>query len=327
MKKDRIIIPVASGKGGVGKSLFSSNLAIAIAQQGYKTVAIDLDLGGSNLHTYLGLTNKHAGIGDYLKSKSTNKFKDLLVETDIPNLSFIPGEGRTPFLANIPFDQRLDLIQNIQQLSADYIILDLGAGTTFNTLNFFGISHQGIILTTFETPAVMNFFMFLKNFLFRIISSIVRHERQTFRMVVDSFRQSGMDDPLTVKSLLEMIHEESPELAARAKKAIGYYHPRVIFNMGDHPDDLLMTNKVDRTLRQTLSIEVDYFGFVFYDSEIRQAVRQKEPLMISLPKRPFTICIQDIARRIVKIWEKDISKSGERLYEATKKRYKQLKYL
>jgi len=326
MKKDRTIIPVASGKGGVGKSVFSSNLAIAIAQQGYKTVAIDLDLGGSNLHTYLGLTNKHAGIGDYLKAKNS-KFKELLVETDIPNLSFVPGEGRTPFLANIPFDQRLEVIQNIQQLSADYIILDLGAGTTFNTLNFFGISHQGIILTTFETPALMNFFMFLKNFLFRIISSIVRHERLIFRMVVDSFRQSGMDDPLTVKLLLEMIHEQNPELAARAKKAIAYYHPRIIFNMGDHPDDLLMTNKVDRTLRQTLSIEVDYFGFIFYDPEVRQAARQKEPLLISLNKRPFSICIQDIAKRIVNIWEKDINKSGERLYEATKKRYKQLKFL
>ena len=326
MKKDRIIIPVASGKGGVGKSVFSSNLAIAIAQLGHKTVAIDLDLGGSNLHTYLGLSNTHAGIGDYLKAKST-KFKDLLVETNIPNLSFIAGEGRTPFLANIPFDQRLEVIQNIQQLSAEYIILDLGAGTTFNTLNFFGISHQGIIITTFETPALMNFFMFMKNFLFRIISSIVRHDRQIFRLVVDSFRQNDIDDPLTVKSLLEMIHEKNPELAARAKKALAYYHPRVIFNMGDHPDDLLMTNKVDSTLRQTLSIEVDYFGYIFYDPEVRQATRQKEPLMVSLNKRPFTICIQDIARRIVNIWDKDINKSGERLYEATKKRYKQLKYL
>ncbi|ETR71133.1 MAG: flagellar biosynthesis protein FlhG [Candidatus Magnetoglobus multicellularis str. Araruama] len=326
MKKDRIIIPIASGKGGVGKSIVSSNLAIAIAQQGHKTVAVDLDLGGSNLHTYLGLSNKYAGIGDYLKAKNI-KFKDMIVETEIPNLSFVPGEGRTPFLANIPFEQRLDVIQNIQQISAEYILLDLGAGTTFNTLNFFGISHQGIIVTTFETPAVMNFFMFLKNFLFRIISSIVRHDRQIFKLVVESFRSINADEPLTVKSLLELINEKNPELAARAKKTVSYYHPRIIFNMGDHPDDLLMTNKIDRTLQQTLSLEVDYFGFILYDNQIRQAIRNKEPLMQSIPKSPFTICIQDIARRIIKIWDKDINKSGERLYESTKKRYKQLKYL
>ncbi|MBF0449332.1 MAG: P-loop NTPase [Candidatus Magnetomorum sp.] len=324
MKKDRIIIPVASGKGGVGKSVFSSNLAIAIAQLGHKTLAIDLDLGGSNLHTYLGLSNKYNGIGDYLKAKNV-KFKDLIVETDIPNLSFIPGEGRTPFLANIPFEQRLDVIQNIQQVTAEYILLDLGAGTTFNTLNFFGISHQGILVTTFETPALMNFLMFLKNFLYRVISSIVRHDRQVFKMVVNTFRTNQPEDPLTVRSLLEMIHEKSPELASRAKKAINYYHPRIIFNMGDHPDDLKMTNKIDSTLRQTLSLQVDYFGYIFYDPQIRQAGRQKEPLLITIPKSPFAIGVKDIARRIVKIWDKDINKSGERLYEATQKRYKQFK--
>jgi len=323
---NRIIIPVASGKGGVGKSVFSSNLAIAIAQLGHKTVAIDLDLGGSNLHTYLGLSNKHSGIGDYLKARNV-KFKDLVVETDIPNLNFIPGEGRTPFLANIPFEQRLEVIHNIQQLSAEYVILDLGAGTTFNTLNFFGISHQGILISTFETPAVMNLLMFLKNFIFRVISSIVRHDRMIFKMVISEFRKNQTTVPLTVKNLLEKIHDKNPELAARAQKAINFYHPRIVFNMGDHPDDLKMTNKMDSTIRQTLSLQVDYFGFIFFDPQVRQAVRQKAPLVLALPNSPFTIGIKDIARRVVKIWNKDINKSGERLYEATKKRYKQLKYL
>jgi len=324
MNKNRIIIPVASGKGGVGKSVFSSNLAIAIAKQGCKTIAIDLDLGGSNLHTYLGLANKYSGIGDYIKAKNI-KFKDLIVQTDISNLAFIAGEGRTPFLANMPFEQRLDLINNIQQLPAEYIILDLGAGTTFNTLNFFGISHQGILLTNFETPAVMNFFIFLKNFVYRVISSIVRHDRIIFKMVVNAFRGTMDSEPLTVKKLLEMVNKKNPELAARAKKAISYYHPRIIFNMGDHPDELLMTNKIDTTLLQTLSLQVDYFGYIFYDSQVRHAVRKKDPLLISIPKSPFSIGVADIARRIVNIWDKDINKSGERLYEATLKRYKQLK--
>jgi len=272
------------------------------------------------------LANKYSGIGDFLKAKSI-KFKDLLVQTKIPNLAFIAGEGRTPFLANIPFEQRLDIIHNIQQLPAEYIILDLGAGTTFNTLNFFGISHQGILVTTFETPAVMNFFMFLKNFVYRVISSIVRHDRVIFKMVVNEFRSTMESDPLTVKKLLEMVNEKNPELAARAQKALSFYHPRIIFNMGDHPDELLMTNKIDTTLLQTLSLQVDYFGYIFYDSQVRQAVRKKDPLLMTIPKSPFTIGVSDIARRIVNIWEKDINKSGERLFEATQKRYKQLKSL
>ena len=58
------IIPIASGKGGVGKSVITANLAVNLAERGYKVIAADLDLGGSNLHTCLGLDNNNPGIGD-----------------------------------------------------------------------------------------------------------------------------------------------------------------------------------------------------------------------------------------------------------------------
>ncbi len=61
MKRKTQIIPIASGKGGVGKSLISANISIGLAMMGYSTVVIDLDFGGSNLYTYLGFSNKHLG--------------------------------------------------------------------------------------------------------------------------------------------------------------------------------------------------------------------------------------------------------------------------
>ena len=57
------IIPVASGKGGVGKSLLSANLAIALGQSGKKVVLADLDLGASNLHLVLGQQAPKQGLG------------------------------------------------------------------------------------------------------------------------------------------------------------------------------------------------------------------------------------------------------------------------
>ena len=64
--EDKVIIPVAGGKGGVGKSILAANLAMALAQAGHETIAVDLDLGGSNLHSYLGISNTFAGVGDFL---------------------------------------------------------------------------------------------------------------------------------------------------------------------------------------------------------------------------------------------------------------------
>jgi flagellar biosynthesis protein FlhG len=56
------VIPIGSGKGGVGKTIFTANLGIMLAKEGKRTVLIDLDLGGSNLHTCLGVKNRYAGL-------------------------------------------------------------------------------------------------------------------------------------------------------------------------------------------------------------------------------------------------------------------------
>ena len=66
---DRIIIPIASGKGGVGKSFLAANLSIALAGLGKKVIAADLDFGGSNLHSCFGIDNTDPGIGDYFRSR------------------------------------------------------------------------------------------------------------------------------------------------------------------------------------------------------------------------------------------------------------------
>ena len=139
MKTKTSIIPVAGGKGGVGKTFFVANLAIAMANMGYKTVAVDMDLGGSNLHFFLDLPKRFPGIGDFLKARSA-ELEDLIVSTEVPNLHFIPGDGLTPFMANIPYVQKLRLISRIKKLPAEYVLLDLGAGTSFNTLDFFRMS-------------------------------------------------------------------------------------------------------------------------------------------------------------------------------------------
>jgi flagellar biosynthesis protein FlhG len=67
-----VIIPIASGKGGVGKSFLTANLAMALAAMGHRVIAVDLDLGGSNLHTFLGLANRYPGIGDFINGAAPN---------------------------------------------------------------------------------------------------------------------------------------------------------------------------------------------------------------------------------------------------------------
>ncbi|MCK5736715.1 MAG: P-loop NTPase, partial [Spirochaetaceae bacterium] len=66
---ERKIIPIAGGKGGVGKSVIAVNLALSMSMFGKKTVLVDLDLGGSNLHTMLGLRNSNPGMGNFVSGR------------------------------------------------------------------------------------------------------------------------------------------------------------------------------------------------------------------------------------------------------------------
>jgi flagellar biosynthesis protein FlhG len=124
---------IGGGKGGVGKSLLASSLAIALSRMGNKVIAIDLDLGGANLHTALGVDLPKQCLGDYF-SQRVPKIDQCVVPTGIPHLEIISGANDSVTITNIDHSQKTEFLSHIRQLDADYLIFDLGAGTSFNTL-------------------------------------------------------------------------------------------------------------------------------------------------------------------------------------------------
>jgi len=300
--------------------MFAANLSIALAELGYKTVVVDLDLGGSNLYTYLGLQNKYSGIGDYLKAGNVD-FNELIVRTEIPNLSFLPGDGRTPFLADIHLDQRILLTKKIRDIQADYVILDLAAGSHFNTLSFYGISNKGFAVTSIEISSIMNFIMFLRNYIFRVISAAAGRSSKLMDMLIAEFNRPMRSEPLTVNYLLRKIAETDKAIAERIQKLLKNFRPRVIINMGEHPDELEVLKKVDSTIQKSLSVKADFFGFIFYDEYVRRSGKKREVLVKRYPDSIASKSIEHIAKRVVNIWDNSIVNSQESLVEDTRKKY------
>ena len=167
------IIPVASGKGGVGKSLLSANLGVAFAQAGQRVVLVDLDLGASNLHLVLGHQAPKTGIGTFLNDVKSD-FSRVIADTDVRGLRFIPGDTEIPGTANLKASQRKALGKRLLALEADtdILILDLGAGTHQSILDFFLLSGQGIIVSAPAVTAVLNAYVFLKNTVFRLMYTV-----------------------------------------------------------------------------------------------------------------------------------------------------------
>jgi flagellar biosynthesis protein FlhG len=141
------IWPIGGGKGGTGKSFFTGNLGYLLAKQGYRTLLIDVDLGAANLHTIVGIPHPPKSLSDYV-NKRVASLEEIIVNTPLANLDLISGAMNNLDMANLAHEQKMRLLRGVGRLSYDYILLDLGAGPSFNTIDFFMISNTGIFITT-----------------------------------------------------------------------------------------------------------------------------------------------------------------------------------
>jgi len=309
------IIPVASGKGGVGKSMITANVALAVARMGHRTIAMDLDLGGSNLHLFLGVPNRYPGVGDFLKAKR-GELEDLLVPTLEPRLRFIPGDGKTPFMANIAHAQKVKLINRIQKLDADYIFLDLGAGSTFHTLDLFGLKPRGLLVTTPDYPAILSMLSFLKNYILRAIERRMVPHRSVHLMLREIFTRPLEEQMPSIETLQSAIDAEDPAAGRIAAAIYRNCRPRIIFNQGRHPDDSKMAANISKSMATVLNVEADYFGFVFADAEVHAAARANTPLLEFCPDGMAARNIAKIAERVVKYWSQNIPDSAALIHKS-----------
>lgn len=307
-----VIIPIASGKGGVGKSFLTANLAMALAGMGHRVIAVDLDLGGSNLHTFLGLANRYPGVGDFIHGAAPT-LEGLLVDAGVPNLRFLPGDGRTPFLANLGSAQKQKLVRHLRELPADYILLDLGAGTTFNTLDFFACAPAGILVTTPDLPSVMGMQVFLKNYLLRRIDRRLSvNGSRPLRPLLKGLLQQPTDrQPVSLNALKSRMVEQDADAGQALAAVTDGIRPRVVFNMGLGPEESRMALNIRESIAEVLAVEPDFFGFVFQDPAVRQALAARKPFLPNFGESIAARNILKIAERIVKYWKHPVPNSAD----------------
>ena len=309
---DRTIIPIASGKGGVGKSFLAANLSIALAGLGKKVIAADLDFGGSNLHTCFGMHNTHPGIGDYLRAHY-GKLEELLVKTNTDNLQFLAGDARSPFMANMHHAQKLRLVQHLRKLDCEFLILDLGSGSTFNTLDFFGMTRLGLLVATPEPTSIMNMLTFLKLLAFRVIERTVPKNKSVENKLRDLYKLSVREGLLTVRNLLSEISAIDNEYAEKAKQNWSLYRPRIVFNKCESPSDLELIKDLQNTLDENLMLHVDFFGCLYSDSAVPKSFLERKTLIESSPSSFIQDDINLLADRITRLWTQPIRNSSDML--------------
>lgn len=154
------VITVTSGKGGVGKTNFTVNLAIKLAQMGKRVIIIDADLGLSNVDVIMGKMSRY-NLSDVIKN---NKDIMEILEEGPYGVRFISGGSGVQDLIRLNKLQMVDLLMKIGKLDyeADIILIDTGAGLSDSVLNFVYASKEVILVTTPEPTSITDAYALIK---------------------------------------------------------------------------------------------------------------------------------------------------------------------
>lgn len=177
LERNTRIITVASGKGGVGKTNFSTNLAIAYAQMGKRVVLMDADLGLANVNVILGIIPKYNLYHLIRKQKS---MQDIILDTNY-GIQIVAGASGFARIANLSEEERKQFVEEISKLSiADVIIIDTSAGVSNNVISFIAAADDAIIVTTPEPTAMTDAYGIIK-----IIATEIENLNLGLKLVVN----------------------------------------------------------------------------------------------------------------------------------------------
>ncbi len=276
--RTRRVISVGGGKGGIGKSLISANLGIELARRGRRVVLVDADLGGANLHTCLGIDLPKRTLSDFIERR-TEQIEDVVTPTGVPGLGLISGAMDHLDAANPRYAQKMRLLRHVQAMDVDYAILDLGAGTHLNVLDFFLVSDHGLLVLVPEPTAVENAYRFVKAAFWRRmrnVASVFGYDPLLRSMLATATFKSPVE-------LVAAIAQRDPEAGQTLTRQLRNFRPRLVVNQARTVQDVEIGAAVVTAWRKYFGLEMDYLGAIDYDDAMWRTVRARRPLLLESP--------------------------------------------
>jgi len=296
--RPRRIWSVGGGKGGIGKSLISASLGWQLARMGQRVVVVDADLGGANLHTCLGLPVPERTLADFIQRR-LDTLEEALTETGVPGLRLLSGAGDLLTAANIKHLQKVRVLKKIRALDVDVVLIDIGAGTSFNILDFFLISDVSILTVVPEPSSIENGYRFIKSGLYRRLRSVSKHEgiRRLVEAAVDPRNELGLRTPI---DLVKRVEEKDVEAAAMLRREMSAFRPRFVLNEVRDERDVAIGHQLVAACKRHLGLHASYAGFVHFEDAVWQSVRRRRLFMADAPTSRAAEEIRRLTRGLLK---------------------------
>jgi len=287
---------VGGGKGGVGKTLVASNLGIGLARLGKKVLMVDVDLGAANLHTLLNMDGGKVSLSNFFKSGLTD-IAPFVSKTGFANLDMVSGAKDSLDVADISGDGLARLKKALGKVPYDYVLLDIGPGTTANILDMFLIADEGILLTSPEPTSIENSYRFLKCLFLRRIRNIANsRENSTIKQLLHKVFSGHWSTRIkTVADILNHLKALDPTHGELLKEILGNTSVSIIVNQTRTPADREIGPAMKMACRNYFGIEIGFLGEITYEDSVRESIHNKTPLILSGSQsqaaRAIEICI------------------------------------
>jgi flagellar biosynthesis protein FlhG len=292
------IVAIGGGKGGIGKSLVSVTLGIELVRRGLRVVLVDCDLGGANLHSFLGMQFPKETLSDFVLRR-VETLSQLVITTPVPGLGLISGARNAIQVANPMHQQKLRLLRAVAKLDADVAVLDLGAGTHYNVVDFFLQAHHGILVIVPEPTSVENAYRFLKAAFLRRVRSV--DASFGIRELIQEVTRARGQRPLVPAEIVQAVAERDPEAGAALEREMASFKPLLLVNQVREPKDLSLGEGMCAASRKLFGLELTYLGHLRHYDQVWRAVRAHQPVFFEKLGKSFALDLAAVAGRLLEL--------------------------
>jgi flagellar biosynthesis protein FlhG len=289
---------MGGGKGGVGKSVIVTNLALALSRNGLRCAILDADLGGANLHTLFGMDAPGITLSSFF-SREVGNLRDTLLPTPYKNLWLISGARALLDMANPQHALKEKLLRQLLTLPVDFLLLDLGAGATFSTLDFFLASHRQMVVVTPTPTSVENAYHFLKAAYFRKLRRSIRQSKgsATIEKLLGERLARGIASP---RELLADLGRHDAVMAASISKELGQFTPHLIVNQVRRDEETLLGGQMATACRDFFGTRCEFLGPVWNDDRVHYAIQKRRQVLDAYPQSPFALAMERFALALIR---------------------------
>lgn len=263
-----VVIAIASGKGGVGKTSIAVNLSIALHELGCRTTLVDADPGMANADVLCGLSPAKRLEAVVLSSGHSSRTMSQIAIEAPGGFRLVPGAVGVARMAELPREDRAAILSGLADLErdSDIVIIDNGAGLGPSVLSFLNAADLSVIVATPEPPSIADAYALIK-------CALAQQDADRF---ADRAHRGVAPAPATPP--MTMLVNQAAD--AREASAV---HARVA-----------------AVCARFLSYPLPMVGAIAQDPRVAAAVRERRPFLLGAPRSPASRDIRAVAGALVR---------------------------